>query len=57
MYEQATKLTELTGIPFEVDHIVPLQGKIVSGLHIWNNLQVIPRHINRTKSNKYSIGD
>lgn len=42
-----------TGIDWEVDHIVPLSGKFVSGLHVWNNFQVIPTKINRQKGNKY----
>lgn len=38
---------------FEVDHIAPLKGKTVSGLHVLGNLQVITRAENRAKGNKF----
>ena len=40
---------------FEVDHIIPLNGKEVSGLHVLNNLQVLPISKNRSKGNKFLI--
>ena len=40
-----------TGIKWSVDHIVPIKGKTVSGLHTWKNLQVIPMQQNRLKHN------
>jgi hypothetical protein len=51
-YDVAADLTAKLGTPHEVDHIVPLQSKIVCGLHNQFNLQVIPLKKNRAKSNK-----
>lgn len=41
---------------FVVDHIIPLQGKNVSGLHIETNLQIITNFDNLIKSNKFIPG-
>ena len=40
---------------WDVDHVIPLRGKLVSGLHVWNNLQVIPASTNRSKNNNYDF--
>lgn len=37
---------------FEVDHIIPLNGDDVSGLHVLGNLQVLSKRANRSKGNK-----
>lgn len=52
-YAEAQRLTRETGIPHEVDHIIPLLGKNVSGLHVENNLRVLPFEDNRRKSNRF----
>jgi len=54
VFAAARQKTEETGIPHDVDHIIPLRGKKVSGLHVECNLQVIPASINRRKAAKFT---
>ena len=51
-YKLAVYMTEVTGIKWEVDHIIPLQGQNVSGLHVPWNLRVITKAENASKCNK-----
>lgn len=53
IYKQARALQEATGEPYHVDHIYPLQGETVSGLHVDYNLRAVPARVNLTKSNSF----
>ena len=52
-YELARLRTELLGYPWHVDHDIPLQAELASGLHVPLNLKVIPGIENCKKSNAY----
>lgn len=52
-YAVAARLTRETGVKHEVDHIVPLQSKIVCGLHCEANLQILTKAENAAKHNRF----
>ena len=53
LYRDAKALSDATGKPWHVDHIVPLRSGAVCGLHCEQNLQVISGDENIKKANKW----
>ncbi len=52
-YESARRVSQRLGTRYEVDHIVPIKGRTVCGLHVEHNLRVIPRTDNAKKLNRF----
>ena len=57
VYNLAALRTKVTGIPWHVDHVIPLRGEKVSGLHVLSNLAVVPALYNIRKGNRYDAMD
>lgn len=55
VYDNARRMSEETGIEYQVDHIVPINGRLVSGLHVHQNLQVLTMVQNRAKGNRFEV--
>lgn len=53
VYDIAARRSDVTGIEWQVDHIVPLRSRLVCGLHCEANLRVIPARINQRKNNRH----
>jgi len=56
-YDLAVRRKEVTGLDWDVDHIIPLKGKTVSGLNVIDNIAVIPKAMNSAKRARYLESD
>ena len=52
IYDECERITKESGILHHVDHIIPLRGQNVSGLHVHENLRIISATENQSKKNK-----
>ncbi len=55
IYDECQYLNTTHTQQYEVDHVIPMGGKNITGLHVDQNLQIITLEANRAKSNKYEI--
>ena len=54
VYAEAFALKCISGISYHVDHVLPIKGELVSGLHVSSNLQILTPAENIRKKNKYT---
>ena len=53
VYRQCRGISQMTGVPHHVDHIIPMRGDLVSGLHVASNLRIIPADENMRKNRRF----
>ena len=57
IYARCKRINKLTGVDHQVDHVIPMKGKNISGLHHSTNLAIIPAVLNASKSNKWEFSE
>lgn len=57
VYRERDRLAKETGHPYDVDHEIPLQHPLVSGLNVHNNLRPIKSVLNNIKNNHFPHPD
>ena len=55
IYRACQNVTDKSGKKHHVDHIIPLKGENVCGLHVWWNLRIIPAEMNLAKGNALDL--
>lgn len=55
IYREARRITAETGEMHEVDHFYPIQGVSCCGLHVAENLRIVPISVNRSKRHEMPL--
>lgn len=54
-YRDHLNYIDPSNAPHHIDHVIPLQGRTVCGLHVHTNMEVIPGSVNSSKSNNFPV--